>query len=94
MQVIKRDGKIIAFDEQKISNAVNKAYSEVHGNSDGHLGNSIAHYVTDNLKAKYADKDVTVEEIQDTVEDWLIKSDDLPVAKAYIRYRYERQPVS
>lgn len=91
MQVIKRDGNKVAFDEQKISDAVNKAVLEVHWIKDDRFSNSIAHYVTENIEARYKNRDISVEEIQDLVEDWLLRSNDFLVAKAYIRYRYERQ---
>ncbi len=90
MQVIKRDGRKQKFDKEKIVTAVSKAFISV----DGEL--------TDNFKKKaieiadfieQLDKTLTVEEIQDIVEDKLMASNRKDVAREYIRYRYKRQLV-
>ena len=85
MYVIKRDGTRVLFDINKIVNAVNKAMIHV----DGSL------YETDTAE-EIADiiasegKDMTVEHIQDRVEEELMKSSRPDVAKAYILYRDQR----
>ena len=85
MYVIKRDGTKVLFDINKIVTAINKAMMQV----DGCL------YETDTAE-EIADiiasegKDMTVEHIQDRVEEELMKSARPDVAKAYILYRNER----
>ena len=80
------------FDKQKIVDAINKAFIEV----DGTLyENDTANDIADEIKysAKIADHDVSVEEIQDMVEDFLMRSERKDVARSYIRYRYKREMV-
>lgn len=85
MYVIKRDGTRVLFDINKIVNAINKAMIHV----DGSL------YETDTAEEiaviiASEGKDMTVEHIQDRVEEELMKSSRPDVAKAYILYRNER----
>lgn len=80
------------FDKQKIVDAINKAFIEV----DGTLyEDDTANDIADEIKysVKIADHDVSVEEIQDMVEDFLMHSERKDVAKSYIRYRYKREMV-
>lgn len=89
MKVIKRDGREVKFDKSKIFNAVSKAVIEVDGEinqSSIDLCNKIANEI-ENIKV---DK-LSVEEIQDMVEELLASSDRKDIAKAYIRYRYDRE---
>lgn len=90
MDIMKRDGTKVPFDKEKIINAINSAFIEV----DGKL------YEDDTAKdiAEDIEKDilcspitVTVETIQDWVEDYLMRSERRDVAKAYIRYRYKKE---
>ena len=90
MQVIKRDGTLVEFDRKRIENAINAAFMEV----DGQL------YETDTAKDISVDIDVivkkihepvSVETIQDWVEDFLMRSERRDVARAYIRYRYKKE---
>lgn len=84
--VIKRDGTKVPFDKEKICNAINKAYVEVHG---GPAGNIVE--IFDDIARGLIDLKVsttTVEAIQDIVERTLM-SYDKDVAKAYITYRYQ-----
>ncbi|MBO7210827.1 MAG: anaerobic ribonucleoside-triphosphate reductase [Methanobrevibacter sp.] len=85
MYVIKRDGTRVLFDINKIVNAINKAMIHV----DGSL------YETDTAEEiaviiASEGKDMTVEHIQDRVEEELMKSSRPDVAKAYILYRDQR----
>ncbi len=90
MNIIKRDGTIVKFDRKRIENAINAAFLEV----DGKL------YETDTAKdialdiektIKNSPTPVTVEFIQDQVEDFLMRSERRDVARAYIRYRYKKE---
>lgn len=90
LYIVKRDGSLATFDEEKIISAINKAFIDV----DGDL------YETDTAKdiaqeikniAKNSEKNLTVEEIQDLVEKFLMDSERKDVAQSYIRYRYKKE---
>ena len=87
--VIKRDGTEVPYNKEKIINAVNKAVIEVNGMLDPcWLGKNIAQGVDSYMEAHTVEC-ITVEEIQDLVENLLIYGGDYPeIARAYIRYRY------
>lgn len=84
--VIKRDGRKVDFDITKIARAVSKAFIEV----EGELDEGIISYICDTLSS-YSDEDISVEQIQDKVEDLLMDTKYKDVARAYIRYRYKRE---
>ena len=89
LQVRKRNGILVPFDKERIVNAINKAFIEV----DGALyEDDTANDIADEIKyaVKTSDEVVSVEKIQDMVEDYLMKSERRDVAKEYIRYRYKR----
>ena len=87
--VVKRDGTEVPYDREKIIAAVNKAVAEVNGTIDPPwLGCHIAKGVDSYMEAHTVEC-ITVEEIQDLVENLLIYGGDFPeIARAYIRYRY------
>lgn len=93
MIVIKRDGTPVPFDKQKIVNAINKALIEV----DGCLYETeTAEEIADNVEAhvmgaRLIGEPLSVEDIQDRVEDYLMQSERRDVARAYIRYRYKKE---
>lgn len=92
LQVKKRNGILVPFDKQRIVNAINKAFIEV----DGILyEEDTAKDIADEIKysVKTADDIISVEEIQDMIENFLMRSERKDVAKAYIRYRYKREMV-
>ena len=84
--VTKRDGRVVIFDKSRIENAIRKAFIEAGGvtEDDENLIKKIADSVAS------IDKDLNVEEIQDIVEDKLMKSRRKDVAKLYILYRDKR----
>ena len=87
MQVIKRDGRKQKFNSDKIINAVQSAFEDIDGElNDFAISKSkeIAKYI------ESLDKTMTVEEIQDIVENKLMSSSRKDVAKRYILYRQER----
>lgn len=90
MKVIKRDGTIVPFDMEKIIVAINKAFVEV---DDALYEEDTANDIAYEIGCKVANmKDcITVEEIQDLVEDYLMRSERRDVARAYIRYRYKKE---
>ena len=92
LQIQKRNGIIVPFDKQRIINAINKAFIEV----DGELyEEDTAKDIADEVKywVKNQNRTVTVEEIQDQVENYLMRSERRDVAKAYIRYRFKHEAV-
>jgi len=94
MKVIKRDGRIVDFDVNKILEAVKKAYSEVYPkdvNNKSKVSASVTLSVVDTLN-NYNISEISIEEIQDMVENELM-SVDKSVAKAYIIYRNDRSRI-
>lgn len=90
--VIKRNGQKVEFEKNKIREAVKKAWIEVK-NGINNKGNSICDYVADEIETEYRElkDEISVEEIQNRVEDLLMDSGEKQVARAYIRYRYKRE---
>lgn len=89
MKVIKRNGDRVEFNKDKIIKAINKAFIEV----DGRLyENETALDIADEIeKIARSVNSLTIEEIQNLVETYLMDSERTDVAKAYIRYRYKRE---
>ena len=86
-KIKKRDGRIVVFDERKIANAIFKAMRAV-GEADRKRAEIMADQVTLLLDRRFDGKTIpAVEEIQDIVEEVLIKNRRVAVAKAYILYR-------
>ena len=92
MNIIKRNGQEMAFDEQKILNAIRKANDSVDPGqqqlSESEIS-EIARTVTE--KCQKISRAVGVEEIQDFVEMGIMSKGAFQVAKNYITYRYRRQ---
>ena len=88
MIVIKRNGDKVPFDKNKIYNAVLKAYEEVYPNYKTNQtdAETITDFVLNKIQLM---NEITVEQIQDIVENALIEYDGI-IAKAYITYRYKR----
>jgi len=89
MQYIKkRDGRIVEFNKNKITNAILKAFQQIDGDISNYAldkANNIANFI-----ANKTEDILTVEEIQDLVENGLMSTKRKDVARAYIRYRQER----
>ena len=83
--VIKRDGRIVGFNEEKIATAIRKAMLHTEKGEDLKL----IHQITDHIAFK-GDAQMTVEAIQDAVELELMKSSRKDVAQKYIAYRNQR----
>ena len=84
-KVSKRDGRIVGFNEQKIAAAIRKAMITTAEGEDETLIGQIADRISMRGKSQ-----MTVEDIQDLVENELMKSARKDVAKAYIKYRNAR----
>ena len=83
MSVIKRDGRVEAFNVEKIVNAARKAYEA--------CNSELSSDVENKLRNLFTDKDtIGIEEIQDAVERILMQ-DNPEFAKAFIIYRYKHQ---
>ena len=92
--IIKRDGAVAEFNGQKIEKAVLAAFEEVDGSITPYAeakAANIASYVKE--VAEISDHELTVEEIQDLVENGLMSCKRKDVARAYIQYRYDRTKV-
>ena len=87
MQVIKRDGRVMDFNKERIVNAITKSMAQTPDGIDIDLANKIASSVEKQLEDK---KQVSVYEIQDSVEKKLMGSSRKDVAQSYITYRYNR----
>ncbi len=91
--IIKRDGRKVAFDQEKIAQAIFSA-AKVLGGSDYQMAQNLAQKVTDQLSAVYDEETApTVEQVQDTVEKTLVNEGHARTAKEYILYRAERTRV-
>ena len=89
IKIQKRDGRIVDFSVDKVINAINNAFIEVDGKLyETETATDIAHDIENELLRTPIV--VSVETIQDWVEDYLMRSERRDVARAYIRYRYKR----
>ena len=88
-QIKKRNGEIVNFDKTKIAIAISKANKETDEDGMSTAVNDLVSKVTNELKDRQ--ETVTVEDVQDTVENVLLHSDYKATAKAYILYRDERR---
>lgn len=96
-KIIKRDGKLVDFSEEKITEAIEKAgraSKEFDHNTAKNLAAQAAEKAFDILKSKQQLlKTMTVEEIQDIVEEVLLDSAYKKAAKSYVIYREQRAKV-
>ena len=87
----KRDGRIVEFNRNKIVNAILKAFEQVDGEVSDYAiekANNIANFIAEDRKHMLG-----VEEVQDLVENGLMSTKRKDVARAYIRYRQERERI-
>jgi len=85
--VRKRDGRLVPFDQEKITNAIFKAAQSV-GGDDRQRAVLISNAVVQMIEERYGEGAIpSVEDIQDLVERALIKHGHAKTAKAYILYR-------
>lgn len=93
LKVIKRDGRIVDFDKNRIIEAIWKAFRAT-GLADRalveRLGDEVVKILDDKFGLKYTPH---VEQIQDAVEETLVKHGLYEVAKAYILYRRKRSEI-
>jgi ribonucleoside-diphosphate reductase alpha chain len=95
-EIRKRDGRIVRFDAERITNAVFKAF-EASAKPDRTLACQVTRAVVEKLNRKYGKRITSavpsIEEIQDFVEEALVKRGFARVAKAYILYRQKRAEI-
>ncbi|SER07094.1 ribonucleoside-diphosphate reductase alpha chain [Solimonas aquatica] len=97
IKVIRRNGKVTAFDQQKISLAINKAFLAVEGGASAasaamrerleQISAQVVQALTRHLNGGGT---LHIEDIQDQVELALMRSGEHKVARAYVLYREER----
>lgn len=91
INVIKRDGRKVQFSTDKIKNAILKAFIAVDGKTSDYAeqkAENIANYIEGYCEDEV--QPLSIEEIQDLVENGLMSTKRKDVAKAYIKYREER----
>lgn len=91
MKVVKRDGRKAVFEKDKIKNAILGAFNEVDGEITQYAkdkARDIATYIEDSVT-----DGITVEEIQDIIENKLMASNRKDVAKSFILYRNNRTKI-
>jgi ribonucleoside-triphosphate reductase (formate) len=87
----KRDGRLVPFEEHKITEAIIKAVQAV-GGQDLEKAQEISHQVVGILEVFYKDERIpTVENVQDLVEKCLIENGHAKVAKSFILYRKQHE---
>ena len=92
-QVVKRDGKVVDFSIEKISDAITKAFDAIGKQYHPSVIDLLALNVTSDYVEKIQDNKISVEDIQDSVEKVLSETGYADVAKAYILYRKQREKV-
>src|SRR3989344_7559222 len=91
-KVKKRDGRIVGFEQDKITNAIFKAAQSV-GGHDHSESQRLSDQVVASLSSTFTGKTPTIEDVQDMVEKVLIEAGHAKTAKAYILYRNQRAAV-
>ncbi len=91
-RIVKRDGKIVKFDPEKITEAIAKAGLATE-EFKASKAEALAEKVLKKAEEKITARTPNVEQIQDIVEEVLMESSYKKTARAYIRYRQERSRV-
>jgi len=88
-KIRKRDGTLVPFDQNKITNAIKKAFiaTKTYNGNILNLSDSVVNI----LNKKFKTETPNVEDIQDTVEEVLLNNNYLNILKAYIIYREEHR---
>lgn len=93
IKVKKRDGEIIAFDQERITQVIYRAITAT-GQKDGKVSKKLSKRVLDILNRRFKEEEIPeVEQIQDIVEEVLILENLIETAKAYILYREQRRRI-
>ncbi len=89
-QILKRDGRLVPYDRDRIATAIFKAAAEVGLRDRSRAEEAAAEVERTLLAANGPDATPSVEDIQDLVEETLMRRGDTAVARAYIIYRHRR----
>lgn len=92
-RVVKRDGQEVDFNISKITSAITKAFEASGKEFHPSVIDLLALNVTSDFSTKIKDGEIAVEDIQDSVENVLIKAGYNEVAKSYILYRKQREKI-
>ena len=92
-EVQKRDGKIAEFDIAKISSAISKAFDALEKQYHPSTIDLLALNVTAHFEPRIKNGIISVEDVQDSVEEVLSTAGYADVAKSYILYRKQREKV-
>lgn len=87
MNIQKRDGRVVAYEEEKIIAAIHKANNEVE--EKYRVGEEVIAEILEDVKKQGRDQ-LSVEYIQDLIEAHLVEHNKYTLAKKYIVYRYQR----
>ena len=87
--VIKRDGRVVNFNPNKIKAAINKAFTHVYSSEDAEISELVKDIIT-KLSTRYG-QELTINQIQRVTEEVLVASEYNEVAQAYISYRVQRE---
>lgn len=88
--VRKRDGRVVDFEENKIQEAILRAFKQVDGEVTSYAQQKAAS-IAAHIKSQFNDQEIkSIEEIQNLVEKGLMSSKRKDVARAYITYRNQR----
>lgn len=93
IKVIKRDGSKVMFDITKISKAISKAFESVNKAYDESQINMLALQVSSRFDSRIHENEISVEDIQDLVEQVLMEAGFTDVAKSYILYRKNHEKI-
>ena len=88
LKIIKRNGKVVDFDKNKIIEAILKANKDVQGRQKASV--KLAKDIAKNIEMNSEKQKMAVEEIQDMVEKELMSAEKFDLAKTYILYREKR----
>ena len=88
MKVIKRNNLIVEYDRIRIVNAIKSANNEVPDSEKA--TDDVIDLIVSNVEANFKSDSVSVEEIQDSIENLLMELGYYTLAKTYITYRYKR----
>lgn len=92
-QVIKRDGDLVRFELDKITEAIKKAFKATGKDDSSEILTLLSLRVASNFQQKLVHDKIHVEQIQDSVEQVLEDTGYTDVAKAYILYRKQREKI-
>ena len=93
IKVIKRDGSKVMFDITKISKAISKAFGSVNKAYDESQINMLALQVSSRFDSRIHENEISVEDIQELVEQVLMEAGFTDVAKSYILYRKNHEKI-